>query len=168
MCRSSHKSAFVLLCLTWLYILFYWSTFKPGCFCLSKLMKGLHTMQQKPADLDLAELLFSFPPPKRVSQLLFFSSIFFHPEQVTSCSIAQPPKRIVLKMENNQAFFECFLYREFSILFCTMGAPHCGSLKTQQVHHFSDSILMINSLLSVSLSVLEAWLLELENPTFQL
>ena len=76
MCRSSHKSAFVLLCLTWLYILFYWSTFKPGCFCLSKLMKGLHTMQQKPADLDLAELMFSFPPPKQVSQLLFFC-IFF-------------------------------------------------------------------------------------------
>ena len=38
-----------------------------------------------------------------------------------------------------------------------MGAPHCGSLKTQQVHHFSDSILMTNSLLSVPLSVLEAW-----------
>ena len=62
----------VLLCLSHvivqMYILVYWSTFKPGCFCLSKLMKGLHTMQQKPADFDLAELLFSFPPPKQVSQ----------------------------------------------------------------------------------------------------
>ena len=77
-------------------------------------MKGLHTMQQKPADLDLAELLFSFPPPKQVSQLLFFFFNFFSiPSKSLPSSLLSPtpPKRIVLKVEKNQALFQCFLSR---------------------------------------------------------
>ena len=77
------------------------------CFCLSKLMKGLHTMQQKSADLDLAELLFSH-------NCCFFSSIFF-PSRASHFLLhfysPTPPKRIVLKVEKNQALFQCFLSR---------------------------------------------------------